>query len=297
MLEEKNNIDYSSQQLQNLLKLKQYKPTQVIAVTGGKGGIGKTNISVNLSMALADLNKKILLFDADLGLANIDVLLNVNVNKTLNHVLNQRATLNEVIIQGPKGINIIPAGSGTKQLTNLSKLEYVGLIRIFDDLDCDFDNLIIDTAAGISDDVIMFSKAADEVMVVVCDEPTSITDAYALIKVLHKEHTQTRFHVVANMVESYIDGHALFNKLNKATERFLGVSLSLCGIVPYDSLLRKSVQKQKAVIEAYPNSLAANALKRIAKSISEWPIKQSDTSHIRFFWEKMMTYNQEHQGL
>lgn len=297
MLKTIEPVEYGSQQLQHLLKLKQHKPTQVVAVTGGKGGIGKTNLSVNLSIALADLNKKVLLFDADLGLANIDVLLNINVHKTLSHVINQHASLEEIIIDGPKGIKVIPSGSGTKQLANLSKIECAELIRAFDDINLEFDNLIIDTAAGISDDILMFSKAANEVLVIVCDEPTSITDAYALIKLLYNEHQQTRFHIIANMVDTYMDGHLLFKKLNRATERFLGLSLDLCGIVPYDNLLKKSVQKQKAIVEAYPNSLASNAIKRIARIISGWPIRQGDNSHIRFFWEKMLTYNQKFQGL
>ena len=283
------DLPLAETQAANLVKTQQQlKPTQVIAITGGKGGIGKTNISVNLSLALADLNKKGLLFDADLGLSNVDVLLNINVHKNLNHVLSHCSSLSEVMIDGPKGIKLIPASSGINKMTNLSKLEYSGLIHAFNDLDGRFDELIIDTAAGISDDVIMFIQAANETIVVVCDEPTSITDAYALIKVLHKEHNQHRFHIITNMVSSFVEGHNLFNKLNKATERFLSLSLNFCGIVPFDALLRKSVQKQKAIVDAYPCSNASLALKRIAKNISRWPVREDANNNISFFSESML---------
>jgi flagellar biosynthesis protein FlhG len=279
------------EQVKNVLKNKCETPTQVIAVTGGKGGIGKTHISVNLSIALSHLNKKVLLLDGDLGLSNIDVLLNIHVDKTLNHVIYHNASLSEIMVDGPGGIKVIPSSSGAKELANLSTLEYTGLIRAFDELETNFDYLIIDTASGISNDIIMFSKAANEVLIIVCDEPTSITDAYALIKVLNKEQKEIRFHILPNMVETYTDGHALFNKLNKSTERFLNVSLNLCGIILYDELFKKSVKKQKALIEEYPNSGSANSLKRIANMINKWIVTEN-TRDIHFFCGKMLAYHQ-----
>jgi len=297
MLDFTKKTNQSDIEKKNILKETPVRPVQVIAVTGGKGGVGKTNISVNLSIALAKLNKKILLFDADLSLANIDILLNINVNRTLNHVVNHLASLKDIIIDGPEGIKMIPAGSGSKQLANLTPAECAGLMNAFDEIESDFDHLIIDTAAGISDDVIMFSKAANEIIIVVCDEPTSITDAYALIKILYKDHKKNNFHIITNMVENFMDGHSLFNKLNRATEQFLELSLNLCGIIPYDDRVKKSVQKQCAVVEAYPDSLATKAIHRIAKEISQWPIRDYDISDMRFFWHQLLNYKEKYEGL
>ena len=265
------------------------KPIQAIAITGGKGGVGKTNISVKLSIALAELQQKVLLLDADLGLANIDVLLNVNSTKNINNIVNHSSSLEEIIIDGPKGIKIVPAASGIQNLTKLTAAEQYGLIRAFNDINFNVDKLLIDTAAGITDDVLIFIQAAHEVILIVCDEPTSITDSYALIKVLHNRYHQKNFHIISNMVKSFVEGHDLYTKLNHTTERFLNLSLNFLGSIPFDDLLRKAVRKQQAVVEAFPNSHSAIAFNQIAQRICCWPVNQRVTGHISFFIEHMMT--------
>ena len=191
-------------------------PVQVIAVTGGKGGVGKTNVSVNLALALADLGRRVMLMDADLGLANIDVLLGLSAKKTLADVITGECDLRDVLIQGPGGIRIVPAASGAQMMVQLSAAQHAGLIQAFSDISDNLDVLVVDTAAGIGDSVVSFVRAAQEVIVVVCDEPTSITSAYALIKLLNRDFGMNRFRILANMTHSPQEGRNLFAKLSSS---------------------------------------------------------------------------------
>ena len=188
-------------------------PVQVIAVTGGKGGIGKTNVSVNLSLALADMGRRVVLLDADLGLANVDVLLGLKPKATLADVLDGKCDLRDVMVTGPGGIRIVPAASGAANMVSLSPQQHAGLIQAFSEIGDNIDVLVVDTAAGIGDSVVSFVRAAQEALIVVCDEPTSITDAYALIKLLNRDHGMTRFRVLANMVGTPQEGRMVFAKL------------------------------------------------------------------------------------
>jgi len=264
------------------------RPVQVIAVTGGKGGVGKSNVSVNLSIALAQLRRRVVLLDADLGLANIDVLLGIKAERTLADVLNGSCGIQDVLVTGPAGIKVVPASSGVQQMASLGPQEHAGLIHAFSELGDQLDVLIVDTAAGISDTVVSFVRASNEVIVVVCDEPSSITDAYALIKLLNTEYDMFRFRVVANMTRTAQEGQSLFNKLNMVCERFLDVTLQYVGQVPFDENVRKSVQKQKALIEHAPNSKAAQAIRKIAHQVDSWPLPASARGHLEFFVERLL---------
>ncbi|WP_407681583.1 flagellar synthesis regulator FleN [Pseudomonas mangiferae] len=264
-------------------------PVQVIAVTGGKGGVGKTNVSVNLSLALADLGRRVMLLDADLGLANVDVLLGLSPKRTLADVIDGACDLRDVLIQGPGGVRIVPAASGTQSMVQLSPMQHAGLIQAFSDISENLDVLVIDTAAGIGDAVVSFVRAAQEVIVVVCDEPTSITDAYALIKLLNRDYGMNRFRVLANMAHSPQEGRNLFAKLTKVTDRFLDdVALQYVGAVPYDESVRKAVQKQRAVYEAFPRSKCALAFKAIAQKVDSWPLPANPRGHLEFFVERLV---------
>lgn len=264
------------------------RPVQVIAVTGGKGGVGKSNISVNLSIALAEMRRRVVLMDADLGLANIDVLLGLKTDKNLADVLSGEVGLEEVMVTGPAGIKVVPASSGVQQMAALGPQEHAALIHAFSELSQQLDVLVVDTAAGISDTVVSFVRASQEVIVVVCDEPSSITDAYALIKLLNKEHDMFRFRVVANMTRSAQEGQGLFNKLNMVCERFLDVSLQYVGHVPFDENVRKAVQKQKPILEYAPNCKAAMAIRKIAEQVDQWPLPSSARGHLEFFVERLL---------
>lgn len=261
---------------------------QVIAVTGGKGGVGKTNISVNLALALAELGRRVVLMDADLGLANVDVQLGLRPKSTLADVLAGNCDLRDVLVPGPGGIRIVPAASGAADMVNLGPREHAGLIQAFSEIGDDLDVLLVDTAAGIGDSVVSFVRAAQEVIVVVCDEPTSITDAYALIKLLNRDHGVTRFRVLANMVHSPQEGHNVFNKLVQVTDRFLEVALQYVGAVPYDESVRKAAQKQRAMYEVFPRCKAALAIRSIARKVDAWPLPVTPRGHLEFFVERLV---------
>lgn len=267
-------------------------PVQVIAVTGGKGGVGKSNVTVNLGIALAEMGRRVVILDADLGLANIDILLGINANKTIEHVLNGECDLRDVMVPGPGGIKIVPASSGIQHLTQLAPMQHAGIIQAFSDIGDDVDVLLIDTAAGISDTVLSFVRASQEVILVVTDEPTSITDAYAQIKLLNRDHDIFRFRIVANMVKSSQQGAALFTKLTRVTERFLDVALQYVGAVPSDDALKRAVQRQKAVILAYPRCKAATAYRSLARKVETWPLPDVPRGHLEFFVDRLV-----HEGV
>lgn len=261
---------------------------QVIAVTGGKGGVGKTNVSVNLSISLAELGRQVVLLDADLGLANVDIMLGISAKRTLEDVLRGDCNLVDILVPGPKGIRIVPAASGTQHMVQLSSFEHAGLINAFSELSHQIDVLVIDTAAGISDTVVSFVRAAQETLVVVCNEPTSITDAYAMIKMLHHSYGMQRFNVVANMVSSAQEAQELYQKLVKVTDRFLDIALIFAGAIPFDENLRKSMQRQKAICELYPRSVASQAFRVLAKKINQWPLPSTPRGHLEFFVERLL---------
>jgi flagellar biosynthesis protein FlhG len=263
-------------------------PVQVVAVTGGKGGVGKSNVSVNLAIGLAEQGKRVVLLDADLGLANLDILLGLSVNRNISDVLAGEAKLSDVMVEGPAGIKIIPASSGTQQMANLGEVEHAGIITAFSELGDFMDVLIVDTAAGISKTVTSFVRATQEALLVVTDEPTSVTDAYALIKVLNRDCRMNRFRIVANMVKTPKEGQMLFNKLVKVTDRFLDVTLHYCGSIPMDDAVRKSVQRQKAVLEAYPRSKAAVAYRTLAQRVVNWPLPTTPKGNLEFFVERLI---------
>lgn len=268
--------------------MSQVRPVQVIAVSGGKGGVGKSNISVNLSIALAELRRRVVLLDADLGLANVDVLLGVRATHTLADVLAGTHSLSDVLVNGPAGMKIVPASSGVQRMAELSTAEHVGLINAFNELSDQVDILVIDTAAGISDTVVSFVRAANEVIIVVCDEPSSITDSYALIKLLNKEYGMFRFRVVANMTRTPQEGLNMFNKLNTVCEKFLDVSLQFVGQIPFDENVRKAVQKQKALLEFAPSSKASIAIRALAQAVDKWPVPNAPTGRLEFFVERLL---------
>jgi flagellar biosynthesis protein FlhG len=275
-------------QASGLRKMQSLQQIKVIAVSGGKGGVGKTNVSLNTAIALGQQGKKVLVLDADLGLANVDVMLGLRVKRNLSHVLSGECELDDVIVEGPAGINIIPATSGSQSMVDLTPAEHAGLIRAFSDMKTKFDVLIVDTAAGISDMVLSFCRASQEVMLVVCDEPTSITDCYALMKLLSRDHGLFKFKVVANMVRSPREGQQLFAKLSKVTDRFLEVTLDLVAVIPYDENIRKSVRKQQAIVEAFPTSPASVAFKSLAAKLIQWPMPKQASGHLEFFIEQLL---------
>ncbi|WP_321324262.1 MinD/ParA family protein [Thiomicrorhabdus sp.] len=263
------------------------QPVRVIAVASGKGGVGKTNVSVNLGISLSKLGHRVLLMDADMGLANVDIMLGLQTKYNLSHVLDGEKTLQEVIVEGPGGLKIIPAASGVRRMAQLSALENAGIINAFSELSGDIDILLVDTAAGIADSVVSFCRAAQEVVVVVTDEPASITDAYALVKVLSRDYQLTQFRLLANMSRTPGHGRQLYEKFAKVCEQFLDVSIDFLGSVPFDHDLREAVQKQVPVTVYRPNSIASKSFNDMAKQVERWPIPRGVTGYLQFFVENL----------
>ncbi|MEM6484872.1 MAG: MinD/ParA family protein [Pseudomonadota bacterium] len=265
------------------------RATQVLAITSGKGGVGKTNVAVNLAVEFSRAGKQVMLFDADLGLANVDVALGLKPKFDIQHVLSGERSLDEVILEGPAGIRVVPASSGVAGMASLSQTEQAGLVRAFGDLETPVDILLVDTGAGIDSAVLTFAAACQEVIVVVCDEPTSLTDGYALIKVLNQQCGVQRFQVLANMVENELEGRRLFEKLDKVVERFLDARLGFLGAVPRDDYLRKAVRKQTPVALAFPSAPSSEALAGIAKRVDKLP-RAAEAGGLSFFVERMIDY-------
>lgn len=264
------------------------KPIRVLAVSGGKGGVGKTSVSINLSIGLAERGRRVVLLDADLGLANVDVLLGLRPRRNLADVLAGDCTLADILIEGPGNIRIIPASSGTQSMVSLSPMEHAGLISAFSELGGELDTLVIDTAAGISDSVLSFVRAAQECLIVVCDEPSSLADAYALIKLLNRDHAVQRFRIIANMVRTPQEGTQLFNKLAQVCDRFLDVTLHHLGDIPYDDMVRKCIQKQRSVLLGAPRSRAAAAFRELAQRVDRLPAPARASGHLEFFVERLL---------
>ena len=265
-----------------------FHSVQTIDVTGGKGGVGKTNVSVNLGIELSRMGRKVVLLDADLGLANVDIMLGLRATHTIEDLLNGNCTINDLLLEGPFGLKVIPAASGTQELVQLGALQHAAIINAFSELEEDIDYLIIDTAAGISDTVLSFVRAAHEIMLVVCNEPTSITDAYAMLKLMNSRYNLDRFHVVANMVKTPQEGREVYQKLLKVTDRFMDIALSFTGMVPMDTHIRKSVRRQKAMCEIYPDAAAAHAIRKIATTVDRWPVPTNPRGHTEFFVDRLV---------
>jgi flagellar biosynthesis protein FlhG len=282
-----------SDQAAGIRKMKGIKPVRVIAVASGKGGVGKTTVSVNVAVALAKMGQRVALLDADMGLANVDILLGIYPKFNLAHVLSGEKTLNEIMLDGPCGLKVIPGASGIQKMSELSTIEQAALIRAFSEIDQDIDILIVDTAAGISASVINFVRACQEIKVVICDEPTSLTDAYAFIKLLNRDYGIGDFDVIANMVTTIQQGKKLFEKLRKVTDHYLDVNLQFAGAVPYDLNLRKSVQQQSPVVLEYPESEVSLAIQAIAERIDSMPLKSQTGGYLEFFIERMVRYNSQ----
>lgn len=264
------------------------EPVQVIAISGGKGGVGKTNVAINLGCALAERGQRVALLDADFGLANVDVLLGLKAQRNIEQVLDGDASLQDIMLTGPAGLKIIPASSGTRRLTRLDTLHHAGLIRAFSELAPQLDVLLVDTAAGIADSVISFVAAAQEVLLVVCNEPSSLTDAYAMVKLLNRDFGRRRFRILANMVNDEAEGRALFERLSAVCNKFLPVSLLYGGCIPFDEALRAAVRSQQPLLQYAPSSPAARALRRLAEEVAGWPRVRQSQGHLEFFVEQLL---------
>ena len=262
---------------------------KVIAITSGKGGVGKTNVVGNLAIACQRMGKRVLIFDADLGLANIDIIFNLNPKHNIEEVIRGEKELSQIIVKGPEGVSIIPATSGVQELAHLTEGQKMNLLNEFDALSNMFDILLIDTGAGISSNVIYFNLAAEERIIVVTPEPTSITDAYALMKVMFYQHGTKEFFLLLNMVRDEREAKSVYQNLSRVVARFMGgISMDYAGSIPWDSLLRESVSRREPVMCCYPASPSSNSFKDLADYLLRQADRRPIDGNIKFFWKRLM---------
>jgi flagellar biosynthesis protein FlhG len=273
---------------QGSLKSKQSGTTRVIAITSGKGGVGKTNIVANLGFAFAQLGKKVLILDADMGLGNLDVLLGLAPKYNLSHVIMGEKDIRDIIIPGPGNMQILPASSGIQELTSLSPNQKVKLLTEIDELINSVDILLIDTAAGISNNVMDFNVTAHEIIVVVSPEPTSITDAYALMKVLSLKYAEKCCYLLSNLVANHQEGKEVFRQLNLVTNKFLDIDIDYLGSIYSDEKVTRCIKHQKIVSDLFPDSPASRCYAAIAKKISSLQPKKSPKGDTNFFWQHLI---------
>lgn len=264
---------------------------RVISVSSGKGGVGKSSVVVNLAVALVNEGQRVLVIDADLGLGNIDMLLGMNPPNTLNDVFSGKKRLADIIVDGPGGIRLAPAGSGMQRYTDLKREDQLRLMDELETLDEEFDVLIIDNESGISKNVTYFNVAAQEILLVVAPEPASITDSYALIKLLAQYHDEGHFKVLVNMARDDEEGLQVFRKLSQVVSRFLDVSLDYMGCVVRDERLREAVRRQRAVVELYPRAAVSQSFAALARTMIECPVEFRVKGNIQFLFRRYFEPN------
>lgn len=267
--------------------IKKEHKTKVFAITSGKGGVGKTNIVANIGYALSKMGKRVMILDADLGLGNIDVLIGIAPKYNLAHVISGEKKLNQIIVNGPGEVKILPASSGIQEMAQLKQSIKD---KITDDLihiSKDLDILLIDTAAGISSNVIHFNLSAEEILVVATPDPTSITDAYALMKVLSVKYGKNQFKLIVNMVKNDKEAENVFQKINGVCKRFLKINVQYFGYILEDRNVKNSVREQKITSEIYPYSDAAFCYKKIAADIYRTKSTGNANFKISDLWEEL----------
>lgn len=261
---------------------------RTISISSGKGGVGKTTATVNLAANLAKLGKRVLILDGDMSLANVDLFLKKIPEYTLQDFFTGTVDLQSIVIKYSKNVHILPGASGALELSSLNVYQKKMLVDAMSEFEGHYDYLLIDTASGISDEVLYLSSAAQEVMVVVLPDPASITDAYALMKLLNLKYKTKSFSIVTNQVLNEKEGLALFQRINSVAAKFLNVHLNYVGYIPFDLSLRQANHKQELVGDFAPQSPSNLAMKRIAEKIEGLPLREGVQGGMQFFWNQIL---------
>jgi len=265
---------------------------RVFSITSGKGGVGKTSLTTNLAVALSRKGLRVLVIDADLGLANIDVLCGLTPRYNLNHYFQGQQTLEGIMTSGPAGMRILPAGSGIQQLTHLNGSQKLRFLEDLDDLHGRFDIVLIDTEAGISENVTYFNVAAQDILVVTTPEPTAITDAYALMKLLSTRFHQKHFHLVVNQADETDEGLEVYQKLTIVSNRYLDISINYLGCIPMNPRMQEAVRRQKPIVELYPGLRVSSAFSGLGNALTATPRHIAPKGTMQFFWKRFFNLNQ-----
>jgi flagellar biosynthesis protein FlhG len=265
------------------------RKTEVIGIASGKGGVGKTTASINLATALVQQGHKVMLFDADLGLANAQIALGARAEYNLSHFLSGQKSLTDIVITTRQGIRLVPGASGVQELAGLSQIQAASIVQAFSDLADDLDYLIVDVAAGISPSVLAFLAACQRRFIVVKDDPSSIADAYGTIKVLSQQMDLDEIYLLPNMVGSQAEGWKLYQRLNDVCVRFLGNTIHYLTSIEADELVLAALKKYQSVLEMFPGTAAARDFRRLAEICSTQlrPIDQA-SGGLQFFMERLI---------
>jgi flagellar biosynthesis protein FlhG len=264
------------------------KRTRTVSITSGKGGVGKSTIVANMAYALAQRGKKVLILDGDLGMANVDIMFGVKPEHSLLDVLQGRKEMDQIVTPLAPNISLIPGGSGLVELNRLNSFERRSLVDAVSSLNFLYDYLLIDTAPGISDNVLYLNSAAQVATVVITPDPASLADSYALIKVLNQEYKESKFSVVCNQVRDEMEGISLFNRFNEVVNRFLYIGLDFWGAIPQDPLFRRSTQNQRLILKHEPQSDSAKCLLKVSNKLEGSMRMNADKAGLQFFWEQVV---------
>jgi flagellar biosynthesis protein FlhG len=264
------------------------KRTKVISITSGKGGVGKTTVVANLAHHLAKEGKTVLILDGDFGMANIDIMFNVKATQSIYDVVAGRAEIKDILVQATDKITVIPGGSGIFELQSLNSIQKQSLLDQIGMLSGQYDIMLVDTAPGIADNVLYLNAAANETMVVVTPDPASLTDSYALIKVLNQRYRENRFSVICNQVKDEQDGVKIFNHLDGVCARFLNVRLDYAGSIPNDLILRQCTRNRQIVSQVNSEAISALSMRKLASGMSGQSPSPELKGGMQFFWRQLV---------
>tara|TARA_B110001469_G_scaffold3401_1_gene3540 strand:+ start:720 stop:1547 length:828 start_codon:yes stop_codon:yes gene_type:complete len=268
------------------------RPTQIIGIASGKGGVGKTTVSVNLAVMLASLGKKVMIFDADLGLANAQLALGCRTPFNFSHVLSGEKTLDEIIVEGPSGVKLVPGASGMQHMASLTEAETAGIIQSFSDVDEDLDYFIVDLAAGLSDTVMTFMRACQHRFIVLKNEPSSIADAYGTIKVMIQEHQLDNISLIPNGVASQNEGERLYGSINSVIQNFLGSRVDYLHSITQDEMVLRSIKAGQPLVSFAPSSIASRDFRALAKVVTSLESDIPMNGGLQFFVERLAMQQQ-----
>ena len=268
------------------------RPTQIIGIASGKGGVGKTTVSVNLAVMLASLGKKVMIFDADLGLANAQLALGCRIPFNFSHVLSGEKTLDEIIVEGPSGVKLVPGASGMQHMASLNEAETAGIIQSFSDVDEDLDYFIVDLAAGLSDTVMTFMRACQHRFIVLKNEPSSIADAYGTIKVMIQEHQLDNISLIPNGVASQNEGERLYGSINSVIQNFLGSRVDYLHSITQDEMVLRSIKAGQPLVSFAPSSIASRDFRALAKVVTSLESDIPMNGGLQFFVERLAMQQQ-----
>ena len=263
--------------------------TQIIGIASGKGGVGKTTVSVNLAVMLASMGKKVMLFDADLGLANAQLALGCRTPFNFSHVLSGEKTVKEIIIEGPMGVKLVPGASGIQHMASLNQVETAGIIQAFSDIEEELDYFIVDLAAGLSDTVMTFLRACQHRFIVLKNEPSSIADAYGTVKVMIQDYQLDNIALIPNGVFSQDEGERLYGSINSVIQNFLGNRVDYLHSITQDEMVLRAIKASQPLVSFAPSSIASRDFRALGKAVNNLDKNVPMSGGLQFFIERLAT--------